>query len=300
MKAPETPQEGTAYAVRYGNRDYEVPGAVRTATHTVIPNESIETVTRYIGMGLKLESERSTIQREKAHLNVEREMFQAETGPVMEEVKNLFSLTADPVDESFAEKWLRYGLELRASMPILKERMELSKKRQELEIERRASLPDPEQQAAMLARNATEAATGHLQDFQRHPQFKPLTKGDWEGIQTRVNQNPNVFLRQAGQRLTPDEQAAGVEPGEVYFNYDRLMELVEDRLSTRTELQKEAERANQAIKIATENAARSQRETVPPPPAPTPTVSAPAQPPKGSTTYKSREEWEKAHSPFEE
>jgi hypothetical protein len=289
-----SPEASQGYSVRYGGRDYEVPGAVRTATHTTIPNDQIDTVTRYIGMGLKLENERGTLQREKAELSVRREMFQAETGPVMEEVKNLFALTADPNDEAFAEKWLQYGLELRAQMPLLKERMELAKQRQEFEIQKRANLPDPETRAQQLNQNATEAATGHLQAFQRHPEFKALIQADWDAVETRVKRDPTAFLRRAGQRLTPEEQQAGVEPGEVYFDIDRLVGVVEERLSVRNEVLLAEQRAKQEIKIATENASRMQREVIPPPPAPQPTGSTVTQPAKGAQTFKNKEEWDRA------
>ncbi len=271
---PETPQgeveaEGTAepYSVRFGGRDFAIEGAVRTGSHIVIPATQEQTINRYIGMGLKYETERETIKRDKAQTAIEREMFAAETGPVMEEVKRLFEICGLQDENQFAEAFTAYAWELRNSLPMLKERMELSKQKQELEIQRRMSAPDPEQVVAGLANGAVETAKSHLTDWKTDPQTKGLVDSDWTWIQARVEKDPTYFLQRAGQRLTEAELEAGVQPGEVYFNQEKLVDLVNLRLEHRKDLANAIAAQKQAVAIAKENAVRKQAGSVPPPPA---------------------------------
>lgn len=291
---PETPpgdvsQQGDAspYSVRFNGRDFGIDGAVRTDTHLVIPVAQEETVSRYIGMGLKYETERETIKREKAQTAVEREMFTAETGPVMEEVKRLFDICALQDENQFAEAFTAYAWELRHSLPMLKERMELSKKRQELEIRERMSAPDPEQVAAQMTSTAVETAKGHLTQWKQDPQTKSLTDTDWTWIQARVDKDPRYFLQRAGQRLTPQEHEAGVSPGEVYFNHDKLVDLVNLRLEHRKDLVSAVEAQKRAVALAKENAARQAAGSVPPPPASGGADAAPVAE-KGDSTKKAK------------
>lgn len=303
--APETPPgtseppkaEGSAepFSVRYGGKDYEIPGAVRTDTHVVIPRAQEETISRYVGMGLKYETERETVKQEKARLAVERDMFAAETGPVMEEVKRLFEIAALSDEEEFAKQFSAYAWQLRTELPLLRERMELSKRRQELEIRERMSAPDPEQAAQQLATSAFETAQGHLAQWKSDPQTKAMTEEDWRWVTGRVEKDPAHFLAKAGQRLTSEEQENGVQPGEVYFRQDRLVDLVNIRLEHRTALAQAVEAQKKAVALAKENATRQASGSVPPPPASGGADSAPAATESGAPqSYKSMDELKKA------
>lgn len=281
---PETPPgdavvgEVTAspFTVRFGGKDYGIEGAVRTDTHILIPAAQEETVGRYIGMGLKYETERGQIKQEKAQLSVEREMFTAETGPVMEEVKNLFAICAIQDPNEFAEKFSAYAWELRTSLPLLRERMELSKSRQELEVQRRMAAPDPETVAQQHSSLAFDTAKNHLADWKRDPQTKAMTDEDWRWIEARIQRDPLYFLHRAGERLTAEESEAGVQPGEVYFAVPKLLDVVNTRLEHRRDLVSALEAQKKAVSLAKENAIRQSRTTVPPPPASGGADAAPA------------------------
>jgi len=272
---PETPlgeaakaveDQAQPYSVRFNGRDYEIPGAVRTEGHLVIPIEQEETISRYVGMGLKYETERETVKQEKARLAVEREMFTAETGPVMEEVKRLFEIAGLPDEEQFATAFTQYAWELRNSLPLLRERMELSKQRQEIAIQKRMNAPDPEVQAEQLATSTFTTAQQHLSTWRTDPQLKSFKDEDLGWVMNRVQRDPASFLKRAGERLTPTEAEAGVSPGEVYFNQTKLLELVNDRLEWRTELERRDAEARKAVAEAKKNALRQANGVVNPPP----------------------------------
>lgn len=299
---PETPpgqaevEQGSpeSYSVRFGGQDYQIPGAVRTESHVVIPREQEETVNRYIGMGLKYETEREAIKREKAQTAVEREIFTAETGPVMEEVKNLFDICSLPDEQQFAEAITAYVWKLRESIPILKERMELSKKRQELTIKERMSAPDPEEVAQHLHQTSVTTAEAHLASWKQDPQTKPLTETDWQWVQGRVKADPAYFLQRAGRQVTSEEAQAGVSPGEVYFNQAKLSDLVNIRLEHRRDLARAVEAQKQAVSLAKENAVRQAAGSVPPPPASGGADAAPAKAEEsGNKKYGSLDELKK-------
>ena len=269
LENPPGPEGGPAqpYSVRFGGRDFDVPGAVRTATHTVIPNDQEPVVSRYIGMGLKYETERDQIKRDKAQTAIEREMFTAETGPVMEAVKELFAIAGLQDEEQFATEFTKYAWELRNSLPILRERMELSRQRQELAVRERVNAPDPETVAQQLFQGAVETVRGHIGQWQHDPTAKALHQEDWQWVEGRVQRDPAYFLQRAGQRLTQEEQQAGVSPGEVYFNQQKLVDLVNDRLEWRTELEHRDQEARRAVEVAKQNAVRQAGSVPPPPPA---------------------------------
>ena len=245
-------------------------------------------------MGLKYETERETIKREKAQTAVEREMFVAETGPVMEEVKNLFEICSLPDEQKFAEAITDYVWKLRQSIPILKERMELSKTRQELAIKERMSAPDPEQVAQQLHQSSVTTAEAHLASWKQDPQTKPLTETDWAWVQGRVKSDPAYFLQRAGKQLTADEQAQGITPGEVYFNRAKLEDLVGIRLEHRREIAKAVVAQKQAVSLAKQNAVRQAAGSVPPPPASGGADAAPAKAEEGADRkYKNLDELKK-------
>lgn len=254
------------FSVRYNGTDYAIPGAVRTDTHILIPRDQEDLIGRYIGRGLRFDTERETFKQERARLAVEREMFTAETGPVMEEVKRLFEIAALPDEEEFAKQFSAYAWQLRTELPLLRERMELSKKRQELAIRERLSQPDPEVQVQQLATSTIETAENHLTRWKSDPQTKAMTEDDWQWVRGKVTKDPANFLSRAGERLTPEEQQAGIQPGEVYFREDRLVELVNDRMEQRRAITEAIEAQKKAVALAKENATRRAAPTVPPPP----------------------------------
>jgi hypothetical protein len=271
---PQTPpgtEEAVAdqpqpFSVRFAGQDYAIPGAVRTANHIVIPADQESAVSRLIGRGLKYDATEHTLKEEKSRLAIQQEMFAAETGPVMEEVKRLFEIAGLPDENQFAEAFTKYAWELRQSLPLLRERMDLSKQRQEIEIQRRMSAPDPEVQAAQLAEGAVTTAQQHLSQWRSNPQVKSMTDDDWGWINNRVARDPAAFLARAGERLTPEEEQAGVRPGEVYFSTDKLLGLVNDRFEWRSELVHRDTEARKAIEQAKSNAVKLANGTVPPPP----------------------------------
>jgi hypothetical protein len=218
-------------------------------------------------MGLKYETERDQIKRDKAQTAIEREMFSAETGPVMEAVKELFDIVGQKDEEVFADQLTKYAWELRGELPLLRERMELNRQRQQFEIERRMSAPDPEAVAQQLFQGAVETVRGHIGQWQHDPQVQSLHQDDWQWVEGRVQRDPAFFLQRAGQRLSPEEQHAGVNPGEVYFNQQKLVDLVNDRLEWRVELERRDKEARQAVEVAKQNAVRQAGAVPPPPPA---------------------------------
>lgn len=293
---PETPpdaEQATPFSIRFSGQDYGIQGAVRTSTHLVIPNDQEETISRYIGMGLKFEAERDSIKRTKAETAYLREMFEAETGPVMEEVKRLFAIAGLADDDQFAQEFSKYAWELRNSLPMLKERMDLSKKRQELEIRERMSAPDPEVQTQQYAQTSIETAQQHFQNWQQDPAFKQLTKDDLAWIGARVQKDPLYFLHRVGQRPTPEEAESGVQPGEIYFAYDKLHDLAQIRLEYRKDLANAMTAKEQAVNLAKQNAVRQAAGSVPPPPTSGGADAAPASKEDGPKQYGSLAELRK-------
>lgn len=283
---PDAPAE--PFAVRYGGRDLVVTGSVVTKEGIVIPLDQGETVRTLIGKGLKLDETREQLRRERIEVEAAKSTAKAETDALRGELEQLFAVAQIADDGEFARKGLEYLLELRQSLPLLRDRMELAKAKADFELQRRAAEPDPEQRAAELNRAFDVTVQQEMTRLRAHPELKAMQDADWQWIEQRIRSDPGQFLHRVGSQLQPWEQEHGFTPGEVVWHGPRFHELVKVRQQYRNDLLAATENGRkaqaEAARIAAQNARRQAAEAPPPPPAATPAGATPA--PSTTTSQK--------------
>lgn len=248
------PVADVPYAIRYNGQEIVVPGAKVTDEGVFIPKASAELVSAFLGKGVKLEYERADLRREKASVEIEK----ASVSSMKQEIDTLFKLAAEPDDQQFAEAWLAYGLELRQALPTLEREMALGKREAELRLREEMHRPDPEDQHQQVEQVVQQTIQSFVEAAKQHPDFSVMRDEDWASVSGFILQAPQSFLRQAGARLTPLEQQAGVQPGEWYFDQDRAVALARSVLAPRKAALEAERRAQQAIeeskRVAEQNA----------------------------------------------
>lgn len=288
---PDAPAE--PFSVRYGGKDLVVTGSVVTKDGIVIPNDQGELVRTLIGKGLKLDETREQVRRERIEAEQIKATAKAETDALRGELDQLFAIAQIADDNTFAQKGLEYLVELRQSLPLLRERVAFAKERAEFELARKAAEPDPEQRAAELNRAFDVTVQQEMSRLRAHPELKGMTDADWQWIEQRVRSDPGVFLHRVGMQLQPWEQEHGFTPGETVWHGPRFHEVVRQRSQYRNDLNAAAENARkaqaEAARIARENEQRRGVAAPPPPPSAAPAGSAPA---KDTTTSRAPSSYE--------
>lgn len=278
----EPPQENAdalevqPLVVRVGQQDHAIPGAVVTPHGAVIPPESLQHLHEVYGRGIKYEAERQHIKTEKAQLAYERETHGVQMREAMREWDHFVGLAravgeAKDEQQSLAalEALAQYGLDFIHKEPLLRERMDLARERAEIEVRRRSEAPDPEMQATQLRQATEQQVVGLFQQMQQAEPYKALTERDYSQLLARVHQEPQRYLRRAGERLTQEEAQAGVEPGELYFHQGALLADADLVAQVRREAQANEAKHRQALsavqKAQEENQKRAAAPKVQPP-----------------------------------
>ena len=278
---PEAPPPDIQpFTVRFGEQDIAVPGAVVTPEGIVIPLDQQQEIQTWMGRGFKWHTERETVRRDRFEAEQLQAKWKSQTAAFGGEVDRQFQIHTEPDEQQWAEKWLAYGLEMRQAAPTLKKEMELAEREHQLDIRSRMAQPDPEEQAQRVEQLFHVTVDGHLRLLP-----KDLVDEDKAWIRREVLSDPQQFLYRVGQRPTPAEQAAGAQPGEVVFNFDRYDRLVQGRVQFLKALADARQQALKAVAVAKANATRSAASAPPPPPAVAPAGSAPAASEGGRKTY---------------
>ena len=297
------------FVVRVGDRQHPIEGAVVTPHGLVVPPERVQDLHTLIGRGLKYDDERALIKRERATLHQERATHQAEVAPVLREIDQFFGMARALKDagtpeaqEAAAAQLIEYALQFASNEPLLKERMQFERERAEFELARQAQQPDPEESAAQLQQQTDATIVATVREWAQTEWGQHLTAQDWDALRQRVHSNPAMYLRRAGERVTAEEQAAGITPGEVYFNTPALEQDAQFVATIRREaVQREAQHKqalDAARKAAEENAKRLAAPKVPTPAAPKP--KATPKPPQADEIEDSDAEARRLRREFEE
>ena len=305
---PDEPFPMEPFVVRVGDRQHPIEGAVITPHGLVVPPERVQDLHTLIGRGLKYDHERGTIKQERAQLHHERATHQAEVAPVLKEIGQFFDMARALKDagtpeaqEAAAAQLIEYALQFASNEPLLRERMQFERERAEFEMARQAQQPDPEESAAQLQQQTDTTVVATIREWAQTDWGKHLTAQDWDALRQRVHANPQLFLRRAGERVTAEEQAAGITPGELYFNTPALEQDAQFVASVRREATQREAQHQQALaaarKASEENAKRLAAPKVPTPAAPKP--KATPKPPKADEIEDSDAEARRLRREFE-
>lgn len=273
---PEVP-----FTFRAVGRDLFVPGSKVTKDGVLIGQEGLELVSKYLGMGVKMEAERAEIKRAKFEVQMERAANEA----FAKEADALMQIAQVQDDTQFAEAWLAYGLELRGKVPLLQQEMALSKREAALRLQEAMHQPD---QMDLRERDdqavQSDIKTGIVEELRQLPELSAMTDADWGELQAIVAAEPARFYYKAGRELRPEEQAAGISPGEVVRITERVVAEARRINRYRAEAKAETDRARKAAEEAKKVAAANARKleaAKPPTPAPKPAPKAPTAPTTG-------------------
>ncbi|MHB1310632.1 MAG: hypothetical protein ACYC3L_01355 [Gemmatimonadaceae bacterium] len=266
--------EAAVWAVKAIGQEWEIPGSKVTPEGVVIPVASRELVEKYIGKGVKYESVEQQIREQRAQLQVEA----ARVKHFETEVNRLLEIAAITDDQQFAEAMLAYGLELRDALPTLKREAALNEREAKLQMQQAMHQPDPDEQRELIEREMVGTVDELLNDMRQHPDFGALTARDYADLKAAILRDSRLYFYQAGDRLSPEEQAAGINPGDRVFDQRRAIADGRRIATIRAEAKAEAEAARKAVedakRVAEQNAKKLAAAKVAAPPATPPKPAA--------------------------
>lgn len=239
---PEVP-----FTFRAVGQELFVPGSKVTKDGVLIGQEGLELVSKYLGMGVKLEAERAEIKRAKFEMQMERAANEA----FAKEADALMQIAQVQDDQQFAEAWLAYGLELRGKVPLLQQEMALSKREAALRLQEVMHQPDPmdlREQDDRVVQDDIKA--GVVEELRQLPELNAMTDADWRELQAIIAAEPGRFYYKAGRELRPEEIAAGIQPGQVVRIGERIVAEARRINRYRAEAKAETERARKAAEDA--------------------------------------------------
>lgn len=288
--APTEPE--TPFTFRAVGQELFVPGSKVTKDGVLIGQDGIELVSKYLGMGVKLEAERAEIKRAKFEMQMERAANEA----FAKEADALMQIAQVQDDQQFAEAWLAYGLELRGKVPLLQQEMALSKREAALRLQEVMHQPDPmdlREQDDRVVQDDIKA--GIVEELRQLPELNAMTDADWRELQAIIAAEPGRFYYKAGRELRPEEIAAGIQPGQVVRIGERVVAEARRINRYRAEAKAEADRARKAAEEAKKVADANARKLAAAKPAP-PVAKVAAAPAKPSASkaddYEARrEQW---------
>lgn len=273
----------TDRTVKVNGQTYELPGLAE------VKAEHWPQLREIIGQGIKYQVQRQELQNEQALLTrgirefvAEVEAQRAHNKAFTDRLAEIESLR----DENEAAEW---GIRLWAEFPVLKQRGEIARDRAALDAQRRALEPDPQVEQSRVEQLASQEMDQLFGYARQQPTYASLTPQDWQELEQQIAQDGGRYIYQAPQ----DVPEYGVKRGDWVVDQDRFHAAVKERARWRDEIkQTEARVRAEAQKIGQAKAANAAvKESVAVPP----TVSAAASAPSstGSTTIKSREDWER-------
>lgn len=264
--APLTPIEGdttapvvsadveTPFAVKAIGQEWEVPGAKVTKDGIFIPTASRELVEKYIGKGVKYESVEQQTRQQRAELQVETARLKG----FEQAVAKLEEIAAIPDDQQFAEAALAAMLDFRDSLPVLKREAELNAREARFQMQQAMHQPDVDEQRELIEREMVGSVDELLNDMRQHQDFGALTERDYADLKASILRDSRLYFYQAGDRLSAEEQAAGINPGDRVFDMRRAIAEGRRIHTIRSEAKAEAEAARKAAadakRVAEQNA----------------------------------------------
>ena len=274
-----TPATETPFAVKAIGQEWEVPGAKVTPEGIFIPAASRELVEKYIGKGVKYESVEQQTRQQRAELQVEVARLKG----FEQAIGQLEQIAAIADDQQFAEAALAAMLEFRDSLPTLKREAELNAREAKFQMQQAMHQPDADEQRELIEREMVGSVDELLHDMRQHQDFAALTERDYADLKTAILRDSRLYFYQAGDRLTAEEQAAGIMPGDRVFDMRRAIAEGRRIHAIRSEAKAEADAARKAAedakRVAEHNAKKLEAAKARVAPAsPTPKSAASPQP----------------------
>lgn len=264
--APLTPIEGDTippvtdapveapFAVKAVGQEWEIPGSKVTKDGIFIPTASRELVEKYIGKGVKYETVEQQTRQQRAELQVEVARLKG----FEQAIAQLEQIAAIPDDQQFAEAALAAMLEFRDSLPTLKREAELNAREARFQMQQALHQPDADEQRELIEREMVSSVDELLHDMRQHQDFAALTERDYADLKTAILRDSRLYFYQAGDRLSAEEQAAGINPGDRVFDMRRAIAEGRRIHTIRSEAKAEAEAARKAAaeakRVAEQNA----------------------------------------------
>lgn len=239
-------EAASPYVVKFRNTEFEIPGSRVTPEGVVIPQASVDLVSKYLGRGIKWEAEGQQFRQERALLQVEQAKVQAAQG----EIDKLFQIASIADETEMAEAALAYVLELRSALPTLQREAALAEREARWQVQSALSQPDPDEQAGMLAQAAQAEIDGTVAELKAHPSFAGMTDRDWGEVGAWAKENEATLFYRAGRQLNAEEQAAGVTPGQLCFNAAKVIAVAQRLHGVRKDALAAEQRARSAIEDA--------------------------------------------------
>lgn len=257
--APLTPIEGNTiatatpdaqadvpFAVKAVGQEWEIPGSKVTPEGVFIPTASRELVEKYIGKGVKYETVEQQTRQQRAELQVEVARLKG----FEQAIGQLEQIAAIADDQQFAEAALAAMLEFRDSLPTLKREAELNAREARFQMQQALHQPDADEQRELIEREMVGSVDELLHDMRQHQDFAALTERDYADLKTAILRDSRLYFYQAGDRLTAEEQAAGINPGDRVFDMRRAIAEGRRIHTIRSEAKAEAEAARKAAEEA--------------------------------------------------
>lgn len=263
--APEVASE--PFVAKFNNVEYEIAGSKVTAEGVFIPKDQQELVHKYIGNGLKYQTEVNAIKAEKSaareltrKLQLDEKAAQVKYAKYEATFKDILQIAQIKDDQSFVDNLIEYGAGLRQNLPTLMEKMKLDEERAEFDRQRAMGQPDPQDEADNFQQSVPSTVQHFLGQLKSTPEFSVLSDQDVTRLIDSVGTNPAMVFNRAGQQLTQLEYQNNIRPGEIYLNIDRLAQLARPYVYAQATVAEERKRAQelvrQAQKVADENAKR--------------------------------------------
>lgn len=254
---PLTPVEGDTtataaaepdvpFAVKAIGQEWEIPGSKVTKDGIFIPTASRELVEKYIGKGVKHESVEQQTRQQRAELQIEAAKWKG----FQQAVTQLEQIAAIPDDQQFAEAALAAMLEFRDALPSLKREAALNEREAKFQMQQAMHQPDADEQRELIEREMVGSVDELLNDMRQHQDFAALTERDYGDLKTAILRDSRLYFYQAGDRLSAEEQAAGINPGDRVFDMRRVIAEGRRINTIRSEAKAEAEAARKAAEDA--------------------------------------------------
>lgn len=286
---PVSPAVEEPFRVRFKGAEHEViPGAVVREDGLFVPKEHLQSVHEAWGRALKYDAERAEVKEQLLRSRQAEATAKADQEAIARQIEDLFQIASTADDDQLAVQAVEFFLRLRNERPILEERIALRREKAELELQKQLQAPDPEQFRAEITQQVVHTAGEHLRSFLPH--LAGLTDDDQQTLLDRVLHDPERYAYVAGQRLTEEERAAGIRPGERVFDARTLYADAQIIHRYRQQILAAQKDAEAKVVAAQRNTTQIQNAAPPPPPAPSPERPAPSSQ-KGERKSQTYEEW---------
>jgi hypothetical protein len=136
----------------------------------------------------------------------------------------------------------------------------------EFQMARQAQQPDAEEQATQIRSQVEATLASEREQYAQTEVGALLTPADWQRLEAAVHERPQLYVRRAGAQPSAEEQAKGIQPGELYWDgraYERDIQLIAQvRREARANESKHKEALEAVKRAAEENARRAQAPKV--------------------------------------